>query len=265
LRTRVGHRDKSLRGGLDRWALLARLRLDIQARLRPPPGDPDPIPLRLRSRPDLITEQYVGLTLAPAADNPISVAFAAADQALLIVGRCGAGKSHLLVELAEALLAKAEAKTYARIPVLVHLASWSPDLTLADWLSVAIDLRYQTGLERARTWIDADLLLPLLDGLDETSDPGACVAAINGHRAEYPEACLAVASRLADYQRRGTRLDLGGAVEVLPLPRRRIDAYLHQASTRVPQLMGMWGSAGGILAGQGLAVGLKAANVWAYV
>ncbi|MFG3409297.1 helix-turn-helix domain-containing protein [Streptomyces sp. NPDC048142] len=92
---------------------------------------------------------------------------------LVILGRAGSGKSVLAVRFAlDLLAARAPADP---VPVIVSLGSWDPATTTVRDLLVGRLLRDHPHLARrvaggttqAAALVDADLILPVLDGFDE--------------------------------------------------------------------------------------------------
>jgi hypothetical protein len=78
--------------------------------------------------------------------------------------------------------------------------------------------------------VDADHILPLLDGLDEVASEhrAACVGAINTFRQNHGFLPLVVCSRMTDYAALDMRLRLQGAIVVQPLTRVQVERYLTQ-------------------------------------
>jgi predicted NACHT family NTPase len=153
------------------------------------------------------------------------------DRALLILGAPGAGKTTLLLTLARDLLIRAAQDPEQPIPVVFPLSSWAQQQRLlAAWLVEALNEQYNVPRKTGRAWVDADQILPLLDGLDEVAPEhrAACVEAINTFRQEHGLLSLVVCSRVADYEAVGTRLRLQGTVAVQPLTREQVDSYLAQ-------------------------------------
>jgi predicted NACHT family NTPase len=71
------------------------------------------------------------------------------------------------------------------MPIVFHLSTWATGrLPLAAWLITELRQRYGVSQKLAQAWIDADVVLPLLDGLDEVraEDRDACVDAISALR-----------------------------------------------------------------------------------
>ena len=97
---------------------------------------------------------------------------------LVVLGEPGAGKTVLLIRLVADLLA--QRVSGEPVPVLVPLASWNPaEQDLNWWLESRLKLDYPFLARPARddhrrtfagALIDAGLILPVLDGLDEIPD-----------------------------------------------------------------------------------------------
>jgi len=184
------------------------------------------------SRPwDLIVQQ---LDRAPRLLPPgqtMGTTFDELGKALLILGAPGSGKTTLLLELARDLLGRAERDPAHPIPVVFHLSSWAVQRRpLADWLVDELAKRYYVPRKLAQTWIDAEQVLPLLDGLDEVAleQRAACIEAINTFRRQHGPVPLAVCSRAADYDALSMRMELSGAVIIEPLSRAQVGTYLKQ-------------------------------------
>jgi predicted NACHT family NTPase len=101
---------------------------------------------------------------------------------------------------------------------------------LVDWLVDALNEQYGVPRKIGQAWVEADQILPLLDGLDEVRAEAraACVEAINTFRQEHGLLPLVVCSRVVDYEAVGTRLRLQGALVVQPLTRAQVESYLAQ-------------------------------------
>jgi NACHT domain len=166
--------------------------------------------------------------------KPISSVYDEAQEELLILGRPGAGKTTLLVELALELVLRTEKSKQLKIPVIFSLASWVVKrLPLAQWMAQELHETYQVPKKVAATWaVEADEILPLLDGLDEVTEKHreACARAIEDYHQEHPLVPLVVCSRRAEYFALPTRLQLRTAVVVKPLTARQITDYLTQGT-----------------------------------
>ena len=157
-------------------------------------------------------------------------AYEQAQQELLILGEPGAGKSTLLIELALHLIAQSERDEKQPLPVWFPLSSWATNHPpLQDWLVEQFARLYKISPEWSRHWIEAGMILPLLDGLDEMEESmrPACIAAINTYHREHP--CpLVVCSRTAEYEAAASheRLLLENAVVIQPLTKAQVNTYL---------------------------------------
>jgi NACHT domain len=153
-----------------------------------------------------------------------------AQQELLILGEPGAGKSTLLLELAHHLVERAEQQPEYSPPVLFPLSPWATTRRpLQDWLIEQFVFLYDVPRKLSQHWIEAELLLPLLDGLDEMDEAArpACIEAINTYHREHLGP-LVVCSRTNGYDTaaRHERLALHTAVVVQPLSPEQIDTHL---------------------------------------
>ena len=126
-----------------------------------------------------------------------------------------------------------------QIPVVFNLSSWAEQrLALADWLIDELNKRYDVPRTLAKTWVDAGLILPLLDGLDEVAADHreACVETINAFLSEHGLLPLVVCSRVADYEALTVRLRLPSAVIIQSLSRQQVQNYVEQAGASLAGL-----------------------------
>ena len=166
-------------------------------------------------------------TLPP--DTSVLDVFDKLNGKLLILGDPGSGKTTTLLEVARDLLTRAEEDARHPIPVVLNLLSWSKDQRdIAGWLVNELVRRYQVAPKIAEEWVESNALLLLLDGLDEVSldQREECVQAINTYRQAHGFVDMVVCSRSAEYKVLARKLKLNGAVVLLPLTDRQIDAYL---------------------------------------
>ena len=137
---------------------------------------------------------------------------------LLILGQPGAGKTTMMLELAEELVERAKEGKEA-VPVVVNLASWAKHGgPLQKWLeeeALPDTLNIDSSTARAITQ-EGDLLL-LLDGLDEVkaSKRSACIAEINKYLKKHGR--MVVCSRTREYEQSAERLELEKAAQIEPL------------------------------------------------
>jgi hypothetical protein len=147
----------------------------------------------------------------------------------VILGVPGAGKSTLLYELTTLLLTKDDGDS---IPVPFELPAWTArQLPLEEFLAAELGRRYGVGGSLARRWVAAEVVIPMLDGLDEVpaSHRSACVERINGFRKAHPRVNLVVACREAEYGELGLGVEARSAVVVQTLGRKEVEDYLASA------------------------------------
>jgi nucleoside phosphorylase/DNA polymerase III delta prime subunit len=193
------------------------------------------IALGLQTQPEAIERpwrfivQELGQPAHPLpAGTCITQVYEDADGELLILGEPGAGKTTLLLELARDLLKQAERDENRPIPVIFNLSSWTTKNSSLDlWLVEELQVKYQVPRKVGRTWVEANQILPLLDGLDEVeeADRSHCIDIINAYRQEHPLP-LAICSRRAEYTAQKRLLRLQSAVLIQPLTEDQIVAYL---------------------------------------
>ena len=179
---------------------------------------------RLVQRPDHADE-----SLPPG--KPIIEIFDELGHELLILGKRGAGKTTLLLRLTRDLLQQADQDPDHPIPAVLLLSDWAVRRPpLVDWLVDALSKQYNVPRKTGRAWVEADQILPLLDGLDDVGPEhlAACVEAINAFRQVHGLVRLVVCSQVAAYEAVGIRLRMRGAIVVQPLSRMQVDSYLAQ-------------------------------------
>ena len=204
------------------------------------------IELGLETKPDAVDRPFDLFVQRPEqapqplpTGTPISHIFDEAGNALLILGQPGAGKTTLLLELTRDLLDRAAQDERHLIPVVFNLSSWAEQrVALADWLMDELNKRYDVPRTLAKTWVDAELILPLLDGLDEVAADHreACVETINTFLNEHGLLPMVVCSRVADYEALTVRLRLPSAVMIQPLSRQQVQNYVEQAGAALAGL-----------------------------
>lgn len=207
------------------------------------------IELCLQDRPDVLETplqlQVQELDHAPKAlpdGTTIVHVYDEAEGELLILGVPGAGKTTLLLELARTLLERAEQDEQLPLPIVFNLSSWAEKRqTLSTWMGEELQRIYQVPRKIGQAWIDADYVLPLLDGLDEVAKDArsACVGQINAYyqaRLERGSNPIVVCCRSEEYDALSTRVMLQYAVSILPLTDAQINTCLEQAGEQVTGL-----------------------------
>lgn len=104
---------------------------------------------------------------------------------MLILGAPGTGKTNLLLELAQSLIAEAKRDDARPIPIVFSLSRWTLGKgvrTLAECLKDDLAAEYGLARATADALVWQDRILPLLDGLDEVAQDrrSACISATVG-------------------------------------------------------------------------------------
>ncbi|WP_317619519.1 NACHT domain-containing protein [Laspinema olomoucense] len=160
----------------------------------------------------------------------------------LILGKPGGGKTTTLLELAEALIARAEGDSDAPIPVILELSTWQ-EVTKREFPKVWKQKKYDPSIKEwvlsqliskgvsqniGEQWLREKELVLLLDGLDELQPErqGKCVRAINQFLGgEFSPLHLVVCSRKEEYENYEEMLQLNGAICLEDLTNEQIRDY----------------------------------------
>jgi hypothetical protein len=165
--------------------------------------------------------------------------FLDSDRSLLILGEPGAGKTMMLITLAQALIIRAEREPREPIPVILNLMSWAKQhRPLEDWVVEELTAKYMIPRRIGRQWLEDDDLILLLDGFDDVParQRRRCAKVINRFRASRGLSGIVVCSRSEEYAAVGLKLKLGAAVEIQPLSDKQIDTYLVAQGPPLAQL-----------------------------
>jgi hypothetical protein len=148
-------------------------------------GDPWPLPVRWVNTSRSVSDHWdavrgepgrtEALDLAGALEEITEVYSRVPSKRLVLLGESGAGKTVLLMWLVLGLL---DRRTPCDpVPVIFSVSSWDPSVPLETWLVSKLEEEYpglaaptQQRTTSARELVDADLVLPVLDGLDELPD-----------------------------------------------------------------------------------------------
>jgi DNA polymerase III delta prime subunit len=196
------------------------------------------IALGLQEQPDAVANPWRLVLQQPdqserllPPDTRITQVYDRAGGELLILGEPGSGKTTLLLEMARDLLDRAQKDNTQPMPVVFNLSSWAAKRqSITDWMIEELKTKYQVPDKLGRSWVGADQILPLLDGLDEVAKEyrAVCVDAINAYRHEHMVP-IVVCSRITEYLSQTSRVQVRCAVVVQPLTTRQIDDYLASA------------------------------------
>ncbi|MEU9143921.1 helix-turn-helix domain-containing protein [Streptomyces sp. NPDC048349] len=215
--------------------------------------DPFPLPVRWKPAPAVLTDRAENIQRLGPGGTPREVDLGGDLRSmaevylkipsgrLVILGRAGSGKSILTIRLVLDLLETPA--PHRRVPVIFSIGSWDPSTTaLRDWLigrllrdHPHLARRSSGGATLAAVLVDADLILPVLDGFDEiaeglrrealdalnaTSSP----LVLTSRRAEYAEAVRAAHAPLI----------WAGGIELTDLTLEDLADYLPRTARAVP-------------------------------
>jgi len=219
--------------------LLAAVKEEVTARLRQSLHNAVLINLGKESQPQQVKRPWdaeIKIGLKPAVPFPntttILEVFDSQEVAgkLLILGAPGSGKTTTQLELAQALVSRAEEQVDYPVPVLFNLSSWKDGRQpITDWLVAELKSKYGVSTKLGNEWVADHQLLPFLDGLDELEPQRQelCVCAINQFLAgETRPHHLVVCSRSEEYSNYTALLQLNGAIDLQPLTSSQICDYL---------------------------------------
>ncbi|HEY3712615.1 MAG TPA: helix-turn-helix domain-containing protein [Amycolatopsis sp.] len=213
-------------------------------------ADPLPLPVGWRPMPESLTDHWANIRRAPAGADPgpldltgepeqvVDVYRRIPSGRLVVLGRAGSGKTVLTLRFVLGLLA-GRARDGA-VPVIFGLGSWNPATTpLREWLTGRL-LRDFPGLAApgpsgstlAAALVEADGILPVLDGFDEIADGlhRAALEALN--TTTLP---LLLTSRPAEYAAAVAGTDVltsAAGVELTDLTRTDVVNYLPRTARK---------------------------------
>lgn len=169
--------------------------------------------------------------VVPSGTSALTV-FDELERMMVVLGAPGSGKTTMLLELLRDALIIAEKDIDEPIPVMLNLTSWTQRRgPIDEWIVHEVSVRYQIPPRHVRAWLDVDLLLPVLDGLDEvgSSYRQPCIQAINEFHRRYTTTSIAVGCRHLDYEALDDKLELHGIAQIQPLSAHQVDDFLVHA------------------------------------
>jgi class 3 adenylate cyclase len=154
---------------------------------------------------------------------------------LLILGDPGAGKTTTLLEITRELIVRAQRDSDLAMPIVFNLSSWQEKQSIADWMVLELNTKYQVPKKIGKAWVSAQQILPMLDGLDEVSSDrrNACVEAINRYHGDYVQTEIVVCSRMKDYEALAQRLQFQGAIFIQPLEEAQVYEYFDRLGSEL--------------------------------
>ncbi len=218
--------------------------------------DPFPLPVRWKPAPAVLTDRAENIQRLGPGETPREVDLGGDLRSmaevylripsgrLVILGRAGSGKSILTIRLVLDLLDLLESPApHRRVPVIFSIGSWDPSTTaLRDWLigrllrdHPHLARRSSGGATLAAVLVDADLILPVLDGFDEIAE---------GLRRDALDALNATSTPLVLTSRRDEYADAvraahaplvwAGGIELTDLTLEDLADYLPRTTRTVP-------------------------------
>jgi hypothetical protein len=153
---------------------------------------------------------------------------------LVVLGRPGAGKTVLALELQVRLLEARDSEPGAPVPVLVSATAYDSGQLWEAWLAGHLAVRFGIRKQTAARLVRAGRILPLVDGLDEMDPAGAggpqraqtLVKALNAAMRGHTRAPVVVTCRRSDYSALSRGIDRATHVEMTGLVGDEAAAYL---------------------------------------
>jgi DNA polymerase III delta prime subunit len=151
------------------------------------------------------------------------------DGRLLVLGAPGAGKTTALLSLAEQLMREALEKSKTVIPIVFELSTWRDDnQSIHDWLVEQLYDLFggKRKYKRYETWLERQVLLPLLDGLDELrlERQKECTIKLKQFACQYQH--IVICCRDKEFEAVDIPNPLRGEVYLQPLTDKQIQDYL---------------------------------------
>lgn len=158
----------------------------------------------------------------------LDVSFAERGEVIVIVGAAGSGKSTILLQLMDRLLGEAREKTLKPIPAIFQLSSWHRGQTIETWLTAQLIDAYEIPPSKARRWIEAGKILPLLDGLDEVPrvERPTCMAEVACFRRRNGLLPMALTCRESEFEEISIDFNINAVFRVRPLSAEQVQTFI---------------------------------------
>jgi hypothetical protein len=144
---------------------------------------------------------------------------------LLILGEPGAGKTTTLLELALHLLTEAKQDPDQPVPIIFECSTWHGQSIIA-WLAQQMQERYKILPDMGCRLVEAQAILPLLDGFDELLASRQADFILRVNTFQRQQTRLVICSRRQAYELQEQKLELNSAVYLEPLETDVIGDYL---------------------------------------
>ncbi|MFD7033938.1 helix-turn-helix domain-containing protein [Streptomyces sp. NPDC059917] len=227
--------------------------------------DPFPLPVRWRRTDPALSDHEANIERLPpgaaaplpadlSGDLPTVAAFYRRRRSgrLVILGRAGSGKSVLTIRFVQDFLeSRAELE---RVPVIFGIGSWDPTAsTLRAWVTERLVRDHPqladrvAGRSMADALVEADLVLPVLDGFDEIAEGlrGPALEGLNEFSAP-----LVLTSRREEFAEAvgsaGRPLVWAAVIELADLTTEDVASYLPRTARRRPGGGGTGDGGGGM-------------------
>ncbi|MCX5109162.1 helix-turn-helix domain-containing protein [Streptomyces sp. NBC_00378] len=216
--------------------------------------DPFPLPVRWQDAPESLTDHSENVQRLPPGATPDRMDLSGdlgsvaevyrriGSGRLVVLGRAGSGKSVLTIRF---VLDQLEAREpHDRVPVVFSIGSWDPTaVALRDWLidrlvrdHPHLTRRAPDGSTLAAALVDADLVLPVLDGFDEIAEGLRSTALEVLNATSLP---LVLTSRRGEFaeavQEAGAPLVWAAGLELTDLTLEDLSDYLPRTARPVPR------------------------------
>ncbi|MGR3276904.1 NACHT domain-containing protein [Acaryochloris marina NIES-2412] len=202
---------------------------------------------------DMEWRQGVQPTETLPSDTPLLKRFDQLEPArsLLVLGAAGAGKTVLLLKLAQDLLERTQSTDVTTpLPIVLNLSSWRTqglsdrtNLTFIAWLQEALWHQYQIRRDASFSELKQRQWILLLDGLDEVAEQyrDTCVEALNQFRQTFGNIDVVLCCRTAEYEALNTPLDeLQVIIRIQPLSEAQVHHYLHHGGELLAGILSAW-------------------------